>query len=116
LTGAGSALGDAELDRGDAVIDGASFGRLERGAEVEDGRTVEVWPVGPGSAASGRNLSPTNSSVNNTALSKTNPPMAIFGQWPFRVRGMRRSLTGQVVDGGHGQPAGTGYRGLSSAA
>jgi hypothetical protein len=118
LTGADLVLGEAVLDDGDAVLEvvgsglsvgsglfvvaGVGDGRvgLGEGGRVAEGSTAET-----GSAASECDLSSMASKVIKKLLTKTNPPMATFGQWPFRLSGMRRSLTGRAAHGGHDRPA-----------
>jgi hypothetical protein len=90
-------LGDTLLDgTGDAVL-GAVGSGLADAAEL--GETVAEGPVGDGqsagtaSAGTSRDLCSMASKTSRTTLTKTNPPMAAFGQWPFEKSGMRGSLT-----------------------
>ena len=103
LTGARPVPGDTVLEGSrDAVVEVVGSGLEELGTEVGDG----LVPVGEGRIADGglagiawavseRDLSSRTSKVSNTTLTKTNPPTAAFDQWPFRMSGMRRSLTAE---------------------
>jgi hypothetical protein len=103
VTGARLVRGDTVLEGSrDAVVEVVGSGLEDLGAEVGDG----LVPVGEGRVADGglagsawavseRDLSSRTSKVSKTTLTKTNPPMASFGQWPFRLSGMRRSLTAE---------------------
>jgi hypothetical protein len=104
LTGARFVPGDTGLDGSrDAGLDVVGSGLTDLGAElgdglvaVGDGRVADGRPAGTGWAATERDLSSITSKVTSTTLTKTNPPMATFdGQWPFRMSGMRRSLTAE---------------------
>jgi hypothetical protein len=109
-----SADGEA-VSEGDAVT--ACFGSLsvgvaEGGVAVE--RVADGWSARAGCAASTRDLSSMASNAIKTALTKTNPPMAAFDQLPFRLSGMRRSLTGRIEVRRHDRPAAEiGYCGRS---
>jgi hypothetical protein len=95
------AVGDTVADGGrDVVLDvvgssvadvGAALGDLRVAAGTD--RVAEGSTAGTASAACERDLSSRTSKVSRTALIKTNPPMATFGQLPFEKSGMRRSLT-----------------------
>jgi hypothetical protein len=115
LSGTCRVLGDSVLDgSGDAVRDVVGCGLL--GVDVEPGddrvavglgRLAEGSATETDSAASERDLSSRTSKVSRTTLTRTNPPMAAFGQLPFEMVGMRRSLTAarwaaqRKVGGGH---------------
>ena len=101
LTGARLASGDTVLEgRRVAVLAVVGSGLSDLGAALGDGlvavgseRVADGSAAETGSAASGRDLSSRTSKVSSTTLTKTNPPRATFGQWPFEMSGMRRSLT-----------------------
>jgi hypothetical protein len=111
-TGAISLPGDSVLEGDDEAsgegvpvtvgcgsFSAGSAAGVERVAEGDAEGVAEGWPDGAGTAST-RDLSSMASKVIKTALTKTNPPMAAFDQWPFRLSGMRRSLTGR----GRGRP------------
>ena len=92
-------LGDAVLEgRRDVVpaVVGSGLSDVGDGCvAVAKGRVAEGSAAARGSTARERDLSSRTSKVSRTTLTKTNPPMATFGQWPFEMSGMRRSLTGK---------------------
>jgi hypothetical protein len=102
------------VSEGEAVGEGVVSGNVDLGATVGAGRVAEGagrdgegWPAKAGWAARERDLSSTASKDIRAALTKTNPPMATFGQLPFRLSGMRRSLTGRAADRGRDRPSAT---------
>jgi hypothetical protein len=103
LTGARPVPGVTVLEGSrDAVVEVVGSGLEDLGAEVGDGlvpvgedRVADGGLAGSAWAVSERDLSLRTSKVSNTTLTKTNPPTATFGQWPFRMSGMRRSLTAE---------------------
>ena len=113
LTDSGLVVGDAVLDRvRDAVLEVVGVGLADVGAALGDlrgaagtGLVADGSTDGTAEAASERDLSSRTSMVSRTALTKTNPPMATFGQWPFEMSGMRRSLTAERRTVGSDRPA-----------
>jgi hypothetical protein len=104
FTGADVAVGDGVLDgSGEAVLDVVGSGLFDVGVALGElrvaagtGRFAEGSTAETASAASERDLSSITSKIIKTALIKTNPPMASFGQWPFEMSGMRGSLAAKL--------------------
>jgi hypothetical protein len=121
LAGACLAFGDTVLEGSrDAVLAVDGCGLTGLGAEVGDGLVTvgKDWvvaagcPAGTASAVSECDLPSTASKISSTTLTKTNPPTANFGQWPFWKSGMRGSLTaGPETVAPTGQRLAMGYRG-----
>jgi hypothetical protein len=81
-------------------------GVVDRRADVGDGSELIGGPGATASAGNVRDLCSIASKTSSTTLTKTNPPMAVFGQWPVEKSGMRGSVTAVARTSGNRPLAG----------